>query len=245
MPSFDTINVYVFKDIPIVMNVAVLFSGGKDSTYAAYLAREHGHKISVLITLISENPESYMFHTPSISKVEKQAEAMEIPLIIKKTKGEKEKELVDLEKAIVEAVDKYRIKGIVTGAVASVYQASRIQKICDNLDLECFNPLWQKNPEEYWDDLLKNGFEIIIIGVSAEGMGKEWLGQKIDRKMLNKLKEIERKFRIHLSFEGGEAETFVVDCPLFYKKLRILRYEKKFSKSSGIYNIIKIALDNK
>jgi diphthamide synthase (EF-2-diphthine--ammonia ligase) len=63
--------------------------------------------------------------------------------------------------------------------------------------------------------------------------------------MLNKLKEVERKFRINLSFEGGEAETFVVDCPLFYKKLRILKSEKKFSKNSGIYDIIKIALVNK
>ncbi len=227
------------------MKVAVLFSGGKDSAYAAFLAKQQGHELSCLISIFSENKDSYMFHTPNIEKVKKQAEVMKIPLIIKKTKGEKEKELVDLEKAIAEAVDKYRVKGIVTGAVASVYQASRIQKICDKLDLECFNPLWQKNPEEYWDDLLKNGFEIIITGVSADGLGKEWLGQKIDRKMLNKLKEIEKKFRIHLSFEGGEAETFVVDCPLFYKKLRILRSEKKFSKSSGIYNIIKIALDNK
>ena len=214
------------------MKCGVLFSGGKDSTYAAYLNKKHGNELSCLITIISENPESYMFHTPSILKVKKQAEVMEIPLIIKKTKGEKEKELVDLEKAIVEAIDKYRIKGIVTGAVASVYQASRIQKICDKLDLECFNPLWQKNPEEYWDELLKNGFEIIITGVSADGLGKEWLGQKIDRKMLNKLKEIERKFGIHLSFEGGEAETFVINCPLFSRELKIENKEISGKKNS-------------
>ena len=227
------------------MKVAVLFSGGKDSTYAAYLTKENGKELSCLVTLVSENPESYMFHTPSISKVKQQASVMNIPLIIQKTKGEKEKELYDLERAIKKAKDEFEIEGVVTGAVESVYQASRIQKICDNLELDCFNPLWQKNPEEYWDDLLKNGFEIIITGVSADGMGQEWLGQKIDRKMLNKLKEIKRKYRIHLSFEGGEAETFVVDCPLFYKKLRILRSETIFSKNSGIYNIIKIALDNK
>ena len=204
------------------MKCAVLFSGGKDSAYAAYIAKKSGHEISCLISIFSENPKSYMFHTPSITKVKKQAEVMKIPLIVQRTKGEKEKELVDLENAIKKAIEKYGIEGIVTGAIASVYQASRVQKICDKLDLECFNPLWQKNPEEYWDELLKNGFEIIIIGVSAEGMGPELLGQKIDRKMLNKLKEIERKFRIHLAFEGGEAETFVLNCPLFTKKLKII-----------------------
>jgi len=227
------------------MKCGVLFSGGKDSTYAAYLEKKSGNKISCLISIISENPESYMFHTPSISKVKKQAEVMKIPLIIKRTKGEKEKELADLEMAIVEAIDKYRIKGIITGAVASVYQASRIQKICDKLDIKCLNPLWQKNPEKLWEELLVNGFEIIITGVSANGMGENWLGQKIDKKQLIKLKEIEKKFGIHLSFEGGEAETFVMNCPLYHKKLKILKAEKKFSKNSGIYNIIKIAFDNK
>ncbi len=222
------------------MNVGILFSGGKDSTYAAYLAKEHGHNISCFITLISQNPSSYMFHTPNIEQVEKQAHAAKISQLIQRTTGEKEKELLDLEFAIKKAKQEHGIEGVVTGAVESAYQASRIQKICDRLDLDCFNPLWQKNPEEYWDDLLKNGFEIIITGVAADGMGKEWLGQKIDKKMLIELRKIKRKYRIHLSFEGGEAETFVVDCPLFYKKLRILRAETVFSKNSGIYNIIEI-----
>ena len=80
----------------MTMNVAVLFSGGKDSTYAAYLAKNHGHKISCLITVISENLNSYMFHTPSISKVEKQAKSMKIPVLLQKSPGEKELELKDL-----------------------------------------------------------------------------------------------------------------------------------------------------
>ena len=205
------------------MKCGVLFSGGKDSTYAAYLAKESGHELTCLISIISKNPESYMFHTPSISQVKKQAEVMKIPIIIKKTKGEKEEELKDLEYAIKKAKTNYGIEAVVTGAVESMYQASRVQKICDNLKLKCYNPLWQKNPEKYWEELLKNGFEIIITGVAADGFGTEWLGQKIDRKMLNKLKEIKQKFRIHLSFEGGEAETYVVDCPLFYKKNGMVR----------------------
>ena len=115
------------------MKCGVLFSGGKDSTYAAYLAKKHGNELSCLISIVSENPESYMFHTPSILKVKKQAEVMNIPLLIQKTKGQKEEELKDLEKAIKLAKAKYEIEAIVTGAVESVYQASRIQKICDGL----------------------------------------------------------------------------------------------------------------
>jgi ABC transporter with metal-binding/Fe-S-binding domain ATP-binding protein len=227
------------------MKCGILFSGGKDSVYSAYLAKKYENEITCLITIISENPDSYMFHTPSILKVEKQAEVMKVPLITQKTKGEKEKELIDLENAIKKAKEKYDIEAIVTGSVESAYQASRVQKICDKLNLDCFNPLWQKDPEEYWDELLKNRFEIIITGVAAEGLGEEWLGKKIEKKVLNKLKEIRRKFKIHLSFEGGEAETFVLDCPLFYKKLVITDSEKKFSKNNGTYRIVKIKSVNK
>ena len=131
------------------MKCAVLFSGGKDSTFCAYIAKKYEYEISCLITIISENPESYMFHTPSILKVKKQAEVMNIPLIVQKTKGIKEEELKDLETAIKKAKTEYNIKAVVTGAVESAYQASRVQKICDTLDLECFNPLWQKNQINY------------------------------------------------------------------------------------------------
>jgi ABC transporter with metal-binding/Fe-S-binding domain ATP-binding protein len=231
MPSFDTINVYVFKDIPIMMNVAILFSGGKDSTYAAYLAKEHGHNISVLITLVSENPESYMFHTPSISKVEKQAEVMDIPLIIQKTKGRKEEELKDLECAMQRAKDEFEIKGIVTGTVESAYQASRIQKICDNLTLDCFNPLWQKNQLELLDDLVKDHFEIIITGVFAYPLSKEWLGRTINTKFIDEVTILNKKYQINPGGEGGEFESFVLNCPLFSRKLEI--NEKK---TSGKHN---------
>ena len=222
------------------MKCAVLFSGGKDSTYAAYLAKHYNNEIKCLISIISENSESYMFHTPSISKVNKQAKVMNLPIIIKKTKGIKEEELKDLEYAIKKAKINFDIEAVVTGAVESAYQASRVQKICDNLNLECFNPLWQKDPEELWNDLLTNGFKIIIIGVAAEGMDKELLGKKIDCEMVDKLKGINSKYKIHLSFEGGEAETFVLNCPLFSKKLIV-----QANQISGRRNSWKMEIDVK
>lgn len=123
------------------MKCGVLFSGGKDSTYAALLTKKYFNDISCLISIISENPESYMFHTPSIKKVKKQSEVMNIPLLVQETKGQKEEELRDLEFMIQKAKTKYKIEAVVTGSIDSAYQASRVQKICDNLELECFNPL--------------------------------------------------------------------------------------------------------
>jgi len=227
------------------MKLGILFSGGKDSMYAAWLAKKNGserknkifssdspdskrnsksrdYEISCLITIVSENLESYMFHIPSIKRVKEQAIVMKVPLIVVKTKGKEEEELKDLEKAIKKAVKNYRIEGVVTGAVESVYQASRVQKICNKLKIECFNPLWQKNQFELLEDLIKNKFEVIIIGVFAEGLDKKWLGRKIDRKFIKEIKKLNEKYGISVSGEGGEFESFVLNCPLFKRKLNIV-----------------------
>jgi len=203
------------------MKLGVLFSGGKDSCYASYLAKKNGYEIGCLISIISENKESYMFHTPFIEKVSLPAKEMGIPLIIVKTKGEKEHELVDLEDAIKLAIKDYKIEGVVTGAIESVYQATRVQNICNKLKIECFNPLWQKNSEEHWKDLLKNNFKVILVSAAADGLGEEWTRKVIDEKKLDELIRLSEKYKFHLAFEGGEAETFVINCPLFKHEVKI------------------------
>ncbi|MDO8517548.1 MAG: diphthine--ammonia ligase [Nanoarchaeota archaeon] len=217
------------------MKLGVLFSGGKDSMYAAYLEKKKGNELTCLISIYSENKESFMFHTPSIEKVEKQAEVMEIPLVIWKTKGEKEKELKDLEEAIKHAKEKYKIEGIVTGALRSVYQTERIQKICDKLKLKCINPLWQKDEFEYLDELLKNKFKVVIVGVFAYPLNEKWLGREIDKKFIGDVRKLYEKYKIHPAGEGGEFESFVLDCPLFKRALKIT--DKKISGAGNSWKI--------
>ena len=203
------------------MKLGILFSGGKDSSYAAYLAKKHRHELTCLISVFSENKNSYMFHTPSISRVKEQAQAMNIPLITKKTKGVKEKELQDLENAIKKAKEKYKIKGIVTGAVESIYQSSRIQRICNKLNIEVFNPLWQKDQIELLEDLIRNKFNVIITSVAAYPLDSSWLGKNIDKKFIKEVRILNEKYGINPAGEGGEFETFVLNCPLFKKKLKV------------------------
>lgn len=214
------------------MKLGVLFSGGKDSTYATFLAKKEGYEIACLISIVSDNKSSYMFHTPAITLVKKQAELMGIPILIKKTKGEKERELVDLKKAIFEAKEKFGIQGILTGAVESVYQASRIQNICHEQGLECFNPLWQKNQIELLEEMLKEKFKIIISGVFAYPLNEKWVGRKVDKKFIDEMRKLNEKYKINPAGEGGEFESLVVNCPLFKKKLEVGKFEMKGEKNS-------------
>ena len=210
------------------MKLGVLFSGGKDSTYAMWLAKQAGHEIACLISLQSENPDSFMFHTPSISSVEVQAKAMNLPIIIQKTKGKKEAELKDLEKSITQAVEQYQIAGVVTGAVESVYQSTRIQTVCNKLSIECFNPLWQKPQLELLNDLIKNKFKVIVVGVAAYPLNQNWLGREIDKKFIQEMTDLQNKYKINPAGEGGEFESFVLNAPgLFKKPLKVKSFKDK------------------
>lgn len=198
------------------MKLAALISTGKDSIYAAFKASKQ-HEIACLISFKSKRNDSYMFHIPNIDLVKQQAEAMNLPLIFMESSGIKEKELDDIKKALKIAIEKYNIKGVVSGALASNYQKSRIDKICSELKLKSIAPLWHIDPEQYLKDLIKNKFEAIITGIAADGLNKDFLGKKIDNNFIN----IVNKLNINIVGEGGEYESLVLDCPLFKKKLEI------------------------
>ena len=226
------------------MKLAILYSTGKDSTYAMYLA-EKKHEISCLISIESENPESYMFHTPNISLATLGAKALEKPLILKKTSGVKEEELSDLFDAIQDAKNQYGIEGVVTGANESVYQATRVQKICNELNLWCFNPLWKMKPDKLVSATLDAGLKTMITGVFAYPLDESWLGKIIDKKILDELNMLNEKYSISQSGEGGEIETTVLDAPNFSKKIDVVKYEIEYRNNSGIYKILDAKLIEK
>lgn len=221
------------------MKAAVLFSGGKDSTYAIYRAIAEGYGIECLLSLVSDNPESYMFHTANINLVEKQAEAMGIPLLLFQTKGQKEKELDDLKNAVKFAIEKHKIEVLVAGAIASQYQYERVMRIAEELKINVFSPLWKVDAEQYMDDLLKAKFEAVISSISAEGLTKDFLGKVIDKAMVEKLKVLNKEKGVHLCGEGGEYETFVLDCPVFRKKIKIVDSSVEMEKENTGRLVIK------
>ncbi len=212
--------------------VAVLFSGGKDSGLALSYALKYAD-VKCLIIIISKNPESYMFHTPNISWAPKQAEMTGIPIIVQETRGEKEIELEDLKKAISKAKKQYKIDAVVTGAIESVYQASRVQSITNELGLECFNPLWQRDQLAHLKELVDSGFDIIIIGTFGEGLEK-LLGRKIDNKFIEDVRLLRDRLKINPAGEGGEYESFIINAPYYSKGLTIESSKILKDKESGM-----------
>ncbi|MCL4372634.1 diphthine--ammonia ligase [Candidatus Parvarchaeota archaeon] len=202
------------------MRLGALFTGGKDSTYSAFLAGKD-NEVVCLMNMYSENKDSYMFHTVGDKLLEMQADALSIPLERYKTKGIKEEELFDLRHFILDIKERYGIEGVVSGALASEYQYNRINAILKDLKLASITPLWHVDIEKYLNDLIKNGFHAMIVSVSADGLDENWLGKEINREELANLIDLSRKYRFNLGFEGGEAETAVLDGPNFKYRIKI------------------------
>ncbi|MDO5852320.1 MAG: TIGR00289 family protein [Methanobacteriaceae archaeon] len=226
------------------MKAAILYSGGKDSTMATYHAIKNNDTIKYLISIKSKNNESYMFHVPNIHMTKMCSEAMNIPLIEVETEGKKEEELKDLEE-ILKKLKEEGIEAIYTGAIESTYQRSRIDNICKNLDLKGISPLWHKDPEEYMNELIDNKFKVMIVSTAAMGLDEKWLGKVIEKDSINQLKELNKKYGVHMAFEGGEAETLVLDCPIYKKEIIIDKSEKIVNYDTGIYIIQEAHLKEK
>ena len=224
------------------MKLGILFSGGKDSYLAMQMAVD-SHEISCLLTMNSHNQDSWMFHTPAIEWTKLQAESLEIPQIIQETEGIQDKELDDLFKLIEKAKKEYSIEGIVTGALASTYQSTRIQKICNNLELWCFNPLWQLPQERLLEKLQTYQVTSVITGVAAEPFDESWLGKELDSSTINDLLLYSKKYRINPAGEGGEFESLVINAPMFAKKLEILSSKIHYSNFSGRLEIKEAKLE--
>ncbi|MDK2870272.1 MAG: diphthine-ammonia ligase [Pyrococcus sp.] len=224
-------------------DVAVLYSGGKDSNYALYWAIKNRFSVKFLVTMVSENEESYMYHTINANLTDLQARALGIPLVKGFTQGEKEKEVEDLKRVL----SGLKIQGVVAGALASEYQRRRIEKVAKELGLEVYTPAWGRDAIEYIRELLSLGFKIMVVGVFAYGLDESWLGRIIDEKAIEELVTLNRKYNVHVAGEGGEFETFVLDMPLFRYRIVVDKTKKVWEHctSSGKLIIEKAHLEPK
>jgi len=205
--------------------LGVLWSSGKDSAYSAYLMKRHNYDIACLMTIESKNKYSFMFHTPNVSLAGLQAQAMQLPLLTCISEGEKEDELSDMKKLMLQAKEEHNIDGVIVGALFSQYQRERVEKVAEEIGLKTYAPLWHKNQAQEMKELMDEGFKVILSSVAAEGLDDSWLGRVLDHADVDKLSVLGEKIGLNVAGEGGEFESLVIDCPLFDKRIEIIDSE--------------------
>jgi ABC transporter with metal-binding/Fe-S-binding domain ATP-binding protein len=226
------------------MKLASLFSGGKDSAYAIYVAKKQGHEIKCLLSVFPKSDESHLLHHPNIQWTKLQSESMNIPQLTTTSNSDQtDNELIILESLLQTAKEQYQIEGLVHGGIKSKFQKDKFENICSKLNLTVIAPLWETDPEEYMNELLDSDFDFILTTVSSDGLDDSWLGKVISKSDIITLKSLSEKFGFNLNFEGGEAETFVINCPLFSNSIKINKSQKQWDGYRGRFEIVDAELN--
>lgn len=226
------------------MNLAALFSGGKDSTFAIFKARSQGHAVSCLVTIFPRSDESHLLHHPNIRLTRLQARLMNLPQIAVEVDSDKTgREVEELKKALASAKEQYGIEGIVHGGIRSAFQKKHFESACSGLGLAVVSPLWNADEAGYLRELVGSGFHFIVTSVTAEGLDESWLGREVTAEDVEKLVALSSRHGLNASFEGGEAETFVVACPLFSGRIAITKSSKTWDGYRGRFEITETALE--
>jgi ABC transporter with metal-binding/Fe-S-binding domain ATP-binding protein len=220
------------------MRVASLFSGGKDSTYALFLAQQMGWSVKSLVTIVPER-DSMMFHFPNIELARIHSEALDIPLVMQEAESREELDVLE------ETLGQLNIEGLVLGAIASDYQHTRINEICHRIGLRTYAPLWRRSQETVLRDEADAGFEMVIVSVSAEGLTEKWLGRRLSKENLEKFIALSRRARFNVAGEGGEYETLVLDGPNFHMRVEIEAATTRWDGKRGMYEVQRATLVDK
>jgi diphthine-ammonia ligase len=202
------------------MDVFVSWSGGKDCTLSCHRAIKQGHNIRGLATMATkELGRMYPHHlTPEV--LERQAEAMDLPLHIEWTKSS---EYTD---TYIKMLKRFRKEGITGGVFGDVSlgnpdkgeHLSWVEYVCQAADMEVILPLWGEDRSSLISDLISADFKAMIIAVDNCQIDYNWIGRTMDWEMLNELRELHSN-----SIDGrvGLYHTLTVDGPLFKKRLEI------------------------
>lgn len=230
------------------MRTAALFSGGKDSTFAVHAARQMGHTVECLVTVRPESEDSRLLHHPNVGFTGLQARSMGIPQLVASAAGggdDPGREVDAICGVLSQARDELGIRGVVHGGILSEFQRTLFGDACDRAGLEAVAPIWGVDQTAYMRCLLRERFAFIITSVTAGGLDGSWLGRQVTAGGLEELERLSARHSFNVSFEGGEAETFVVDCPLFSRPVSVKRAKKTWDGYRGRFEIIEAVLDDR
>jgi len=215
------------------MKVIGLWSGGKDSCFACYKAKQQRHRIISFINFTNADGTGSVSHGLSASIIQRQVVLIDIPFL---QKAMPQKGYRDAFKALLEELKtKEGIEGIVFGDIYLQEHRDWINKVCEELKVEPILPIWTQDTESLIKEIIGSGFKSIVVSVRKDILGEEWLGREIDDRFVKDLKALGN---IDLCGERGEFHTFVYDGPIFKKPVKFIIGEKVLKDKRWFLDIL-------
>lgn len=205
-----------------MLHVVASWSGGKDSCLALYKAALNGFKVSYLLNFISKDRRC-MSHGLNSELIAAQSQAVGIPIIQRETTWDAYEGIF---KATLIELKRMGIEGAVFGDIHVKDHLDWVNRVCNEAGIIPLEPLWGMDPERVLRDFIDAGFKAIVVNVKADLFGEEWLGREVDLNFLNDLEKLRKERDFDLCGEYGEYHTFVIDGPIFKKRIKILESKR-------------------
>ena len=204
------------------MDVAILYSGGKDSTFAISHAKDKGWNIRYLISIKPTRKDCFLFHYATVEQTKDLAKMLQIPQSYVKCRvADPVKEAAIVKEVVEKNQKKMKIDAVILGGTGlQEMQLKSIQNALRPLKVDAFASHAGEEHDLVMEEMLKKGYEIMITQIASDGL-KEWLGKKITKDNFAQLRKDSVRYGFHIGFEGGYADTLVTDCPLFSKRMVI------------------------
>jgi len=202
------------------MDVAILYSGGKDSTFAIQHAKDKGWNIRYLISVKPTRKDCFLFHFATVEHTKEFAKMLDIPhFYVSCSVADPVKEADIVRKVVEDNQGKMKVDSVVLGGTGlQETQLKSIQNALRPLNIDVFAAHAGEDHDLIVQQMLENGYEIMITQIASDGL-KNWLGKKITKENFAQLKKDSIKYGFHIGFEGGYADTLVTNCPLFNKQM--------------------------
>lgn len=192
--------------------IALSWSGGKDSTMAAYqLLASQKYEIATLLTTVTEEFERISMHGVRRELLERQARSLGIALRTVLIPKECTNEIYEVR--MREALEDFKAQGISKVAFGDLFLADVKQYRDERLaqvQMSGLYPIWMRDTDELVRTFIGLGFKAFLTCVDTEAIDASFAGRQIDQQLLKDLPE-----NADPCGEYGEYHSFVYAGPIF------------------------------
>lgn len=192
--------------------ILLSWSGGKDGALSLHELRVRGeYEVAALVTTVTEETDRVSGHDVRRELVEQQARAIGLPLRVVPMPRDAPNEIY--EARLATGIDDYRRNGVTRIAFGDLHlediRAYR-ERIAGAMGFRPLFPIWHRAPSELVDELLRLGFEAVIVCVDTRTLNASFVGRPLDAELLRDLPS-----GVDPCGENGELHTFVHAGPGF------------------------------
>lgn len=215
--------------IPTVLN----WSSGKDAAMAYNtLLDSEQYKVTHLLTTVSAKNDRVVMHGVREELIDAQAERMNVTL--KKVKLPASPTDDEYSMAMSNALEELKESCVKASAFGDIFlenlKAYREQQL-KKAGFTSLFPLWKRNTRELVHYMEQSQIEAVIVCVNEKYLDKEFLGRRVDARLLNDLPA-----NVDPCGENGEFHTYVRNAPFFSSPIPVHKGEvvhKVYNNEAG------------